>query len=213
MLTTGVGRATSPGWRTLAGAWGPCVRGLPRPTLAAVAALAAAPVLVVLARGGSSFDGALTTAALVSGAAVAFTVDDPAEETLSAVPTALARRRALRGSAIVLGITGLSLLLVAVALTLGDVGGAALSRRGVELAASAALAAAIAGVAQRRGVPSAAHLGAAGGVLSVLLVTALAQRLLRALPSLVDGPHHSRWWLVAGVATVVTAWTWRDPAR
>lgn len=213
MLTTAVSRGSRQRWRTLRQAWRPGVRGLPLPTLAAVAALAAAPTFVVAARGASGFDGALTAAALVGGAAAAFTVDDPADETLAASPTGLAWRRAVRASGIALGLSLLAAFLVAAALLLGDVGAAALGRRAAELVATAALSAAVAGLVHRSNGSPAAHAGAVGGVLGVLLVAALGQRLLRPLPSLLEGPHHSRWWLVAAAAAAAAAWTWRDPAR
>jgi hypothetical protein len=121
--------------RALALGWRPCTRGLPLPTLAGVAALAALPSLVVLARHGRSYDGALVVAALALGAASAFAVDDPAEETLSTSPTPLALRRLLRLGSIVLGValTSAVLVLVAAVSTPGGVAWADVARRGAEL--------------------------------------------------------------------------------
>jgi hypothetical protein len=185
---------------------------LPLPTLAAVAGLAAAPTVVVLLRHGHDATGALVAAALVAGAAVAFAVDDPAEETLAASPTNLATRRLVRLSAIALGVAAMALLLVVLAALVGTVRAADLGRRAAELAATAGLAAGLGGAARRRVLAGAAPGAAVGAVLTVLLVSALRFRY-RALPALVDSPHHARWWLLAAAGGALATWTWRDPAR
>lgn len=200
--------------RTLARAWRPCARGLPLPTLGATAALATFPALLVAIRQGRSYDGALVAAALAIGAATAFAVEDPAEETLSASPTPLAHRRLLRLAAIVLGIAVTSglVLLIAVTSTHGGLAGGDVARRGAEMAATSGLAGAGAGLAQRRGAPWAAHGGAAGGLLLTLLISSLAYRFAE-LPTLLQSPHHARWWGVGLAGWLVAGWTWRDPAR
>lgn len=199
--------------RTLWRAWRPCAQALPLPTLAAIAGLAAAPSAVVLLRGGRSYDGALVAAALAFGASAAFAVDDPAEETLSASPTPLAHRRLLRLAAIVLGVAVASgLLLVVAASSPGGLAGGDVARRAAELAATSGLAGAVAGLARRQGVLWAAHGGATGGLLAVLVITSFAYRY-GDLPALVDSPHHARWWLVGLTGWLVAGWTWRDPGR
>mgnify|MGYP000751782012 CR=1 FL=1 len=86
------------------------------------------------------------------------------------------------------------------------------ARRAAELAAASGLAGAVAGMARRRGAPWAAHGGATGGLLAVLVITSFAYRY-RDLPALVDSPHHARWWLVGLVGWLVACWTWRDPGQ
>ena len=199
---------------TLGRAWRPCTRGLPLPTLAAIAGLAALPSVMVLLRDGHSYDGALVAASLAFGASTAFAVEDPAEETLSARPTALAHRRLLRLAAIVLGVavTSIVLLMVAMAASPNGLAGETVARRAGELAAASGLAGAVAGLAQRRGAPWSAHGGAAGGLLAVLLISSFAYRYTD-LPALLDSPHHVRWWLVGLAGWLVVCWTWRDPGR
>ncbi len=200
--------------RTMGQAWRPCARGLPLPTLAGAAAFALVPTTLVLVRHGHDLAGALVAAALVSGAASAFSVDDPAEETLAASPTGLARRRLLRLSALALGVAAIAVVLLMVA-ALADVRGlsaAELARRAAELGAVSGVAAAAAGAARRQEAAFAAHGGAVAGLLGILLVTALNYRF-HALPALLDSPHHVRWWLIAATGWAVTAWTWRDPGR
>ncbi|HEX4868542.1 MAG TPA: hypothetical protein VFV32_13090 [Acidimicrobiales bacterium] len=198
--------------RTLRLAWPLSTRALPLATLAAALALAGAPSAVVLVRGGRDLGGALVVATIVLGALAGFPVDDPAEETLSASPTGLARRRLLRLAAIAMGVTIAAAALVAVAAAVGDVTLHQLGLRAAELAATSTLAAAAAGWAQRRAVAAPGATGALVGVLGVLLVSALGARVDR-LPSLLDTPQHHRWWMVAAVASAAAAWTWRDPSR
>lgn len=198
--------------RALALAWMPTARGLPLPTLAGAAALAIAPTLVVVLQRGSDHTGALIAGSLVLGAMAGYSVDDPAEETVSASPTGLARRRLLRLSAIALGVAATALLLVVVAGARAELTAADLGRRLAELVAASGLAAATAGTAQRRGVPGAAHGGAVTALIGVLLVAALAERFSE-LPSLMGDAHHERWWWVAIVGWAVGAWSSRDPMR
>lgn len=199
-------------WRMTARAWPGASRGLPWPTLVAVLALAAAPTAGVLLDGGGAHRGALVAAALIGGAAAAFSVEDAAGETLSASPTSLARRRALRLGAITAAAVGTWAVLVALALAFGSVSAAELEERIAEVAAVSGVAGAVAGVAHRRGLPGAAPGGATLGALSLLVASALAQRFHQ-LPALMTADRHERWWLIAGIAWAAVAWTWRDPAR
>jgi len=199
-------------WRMTARAWPGASRGLPWPTLAAVLCLAAAPTAIVLLDGGRDHRGALVAAALVGAAAAAFSVEDAAGETLSASPTSLARRRALRLSAITAAAVCTWAALVTLTLAFGSVSAAELGQRVAEVAAVSGVAGAIAGLAHRRGLPGAAPGGATLGALSVLVTSALAQRF-HELPALMAADRHERWWLVAATAWAAVAWTWRDPAR
>lgn len=200
------------GWRMTARAWPGAARGLPWPTLAAGLGLASTPTVLVLVDGGKDYRGALVAAALLGGGAAAFSVEDPAGETLSASPTSLARRRALRLGAITGAAAATWALLVAVAAAFGSVSGPELGRRFTEIAAVTGVAGAIAGLAHRRGLPGAAPGGAALGALGVLVTSALAQRFHQ-LPAVATVDRHERWWFVALIAWAVVAWTWRDPAR
>ena len=206
---TGAGR---PAVATLARAWWPSTRGLPLGTLTAVAGLAAAPTMYRLVRGDTSLGGALVAAAVFLGTTSAFVVDDPAEETLAASPTSLARRRLLRLGAIFLGVAVVALVLVTIASAVGDVSFDELGRRAAELAAVSGLAAAAAASAHRRSVPTPAHGGAVVGLVGVALISALAYRFHR-LPALTDSPVHERWWWLAAAGWALAAWSWRDPAR
>jgi hypothetical protein len=197
----------------LAQAWWPSTRALADRTVAGGLALAVLPTIVVVARGGTSFDGALVIAALAVGALAAFSVEDAAEETLAASPTTLGRRRLVRLSALVLGggLVAAAVLTVAAGQG-GDLGHGQLGRRAAELAAVSGLAIAGAAAARRRGVPGAVHGGAAVAVLTLLLISSLAYRI-QSLPALVDDPEHERWLVVAAIGWLATAWSWRDPGR
>lgn len=198
---------------TLAQAWWPSTRALADRTVAGGLALAGLPTFVVVARGGTSFEGAQVIAGLALGALLAFSVEDAAEETLAASPTSLARRRLIRLSALVLGGLIVGAILLTVAAGQGaDLRIADLGRRAAELAAVSGLAVAVAAAGRRHNVPGAVHAGAAVAVLAVLLISALAYRV-RGLPALVDDPEHERWLWAAAVGWLAAAWTWRDPAR
>lgn len=199
-------------WRMTRRAWLPAARGLPLPTIGAVLTLAAVPAAFTLGKGDHDLSGALVAAAIIGATALALAVEDPAGETLSASPTSLARRRALRLSAILLGLVITWTVLVAAASIVGPLTGDDLARRAAEAAAVSGLAAAAAGLSHRSGVASAGPVGAVAGALSTLVISSLAFRFHQ-LPSLMGEEHHARWWLVATVAWSVAAWTWRDPAR
>jgi hypothetical protein len=197
----------------LAQAWWPSTRALVDRTVAGGLALAALPTGIVVARGGTGFDGPLVISALALGALLAFSVEDPAEETLAASPTTLARRRLVRLSALTFGGGVVAAIVLVVASAQGgDVRSGDLGRRGTELLAVSGLAIAAAATARRRAVPGAVHGGAAVAVLAVLLISALAYRI-RGLPALLDDPEHERWLWVAAVGWLATAWSWRDPGR
>lgn len=199
-------------WRSTLLAWGPATRGLPLPTIAGLLALTSLPTIANLASGGRDFTGSLVAGAVLGAAAAGFAVEDPAGETISASPTSLARRRALRLASLVV-LTGTTwAALVFLTATRGSVPASTLGERAAEAAAVAGIALAAAGWAHRREAVGAALAGALGGGLSVLLLTALAQRF-DGLPALMTTRHHDRWWLVAAGAWVLAFRTWRDPAR
>jgi len=185
---------------------------MPLATVGAALALAAAPTVIVLLRGGNDLSGALAAATIIGAPIAALVVEDPAGETISASPTSLARRRLLRGSAILLAVAGCWAALIALGALVGEVTGAALAERAAEAAAVGGIATAAAGVAWRRGALGAAQGGGLVGPLSVLLVSALAQRF-SGLPAVASPAHHDRWWALAGVAWAVALWSSRDPAR
>lgn len=204
--------APIPRWLPLAQGWWRCARALSGRTLGGIALLAGGPTVIVLTQGGHDFGFALLVAALVVGAAMAFTVEDPAAETLAASPTSLARRRLVRASVLVASAMLLGIVLVVLADARGEVTAEELGRRAAELAAVAGIATAAAGQAHRVGLPGAALGGAMAASLVTLVVSSLSFRY-DALPSLVTTVHHERWWWIAVAGCAVTAWVWRDPAR
>jgi hypothetical protein len=193
-------------------AWVPAARGLPVRTIGAALLLAAVPTMAVALRGDRDLSGAMAAAAVIGGATAAFFVEDPAGETLSASPTSLARRRALRLSAIALGLAVMLGALVVIATLGASVPGQDLARRAAEVAAVSGLAAAVGGVAHRNAVAAAGPTGAVAGALGVLLISSFAYRYHQ-LPSVRVVEHHGRWWLVALVGWAAAAWSSRDPAR
>jgi hypothetical protein len=193
-------------------AWAPAARGLPLLTVGAGLALASGPGAVAVTEGGRDLSGSLVGAAVIGGATAAFFVEDPAGETLSASPTPLGRRRALRLSAIALGLAVTLAALVAIAALRGPIAGDDLARRAAEVAAVSGLAAAVAGIGHRRNVAGAGLAGAIGGALGALLISSLAQQF-HELPAVGTLPNHGRWWLVALAGWVVAAWSSRDTCR
>jgi hypothetical protein len=185
---------------------------MPLPLVGAALALASTPMLIVLLRGNDDASGALVAATIVGASIVALAVEDPAGETISAVPTSLARRRMLRLSAILLALAVTWAGLMVAAVIEASVTSYDLVQRATEGAAVAGLAAAAGGLAHRQGVASSGQIGAVAGALTVLVIAALAYRF-RALPTLVGEQHHLRWWGIAVGGWLITAWTWRDPAR
>lgn len=193
-------------------AWLPAARGMPLPLVGAALALASAPMLIALLRGKTDVSGALVAATIVGASSVALVVEDPAGETISAVPTSLARRRMLRLSAMALALAVTWAGLMVATVIEASVTGHDLAQRAAEGAAVAGLAAAASGLAHRQGLASSGQIGAVTGGLSVLVISSLAFRFHQ-LPSLMSEEVHGRWWLVAASGWLVTAWTWRDPAR
>lgn len=199
-------------WRSMARAWPPTTRSLPLPTVAAVLGMAMVPTAVLLVQGADDFAGAVIAAVLLSGATVAYLVEDPAGDTLSASPTSLARRRLLRLAAIALAVAVTLLVVLVVATSRAPIGPLRLADRAVELLAVTGAAAGTAGLVHRSGGAAAAPSGAVAGPLSALLISSLAFRI-HGLPAVGSSAYHGRWWILALVGWATAAWASRDPFR
>ncbi|MGH3475130.1 MAG: hypothetical protein ACRDOT_09490 [Aeromicrobium sp.] len=174
--------------------------------------LGAAPLLVTLARGRAVGTTSVVALALAAGAALGWAVDDPAAETLDALPVPTTTRRMLRmlGVATVAAVVaGLGLVALIVVDELPGESFGLLP----ETSAAAALALAVGLVAVRRGERTPSPIAVAGGVLAVLVVAGLALRWPTIVPALGGGAVHGRWWLIVGAALVVAVRAGRDPGR
>ena len=185
---------------------------LARPGLVSLTVgLAALPALVTLLWRGDDFLAPLVLAGLVSGAALGWAVDDPAAELLASTPAGTPLRTGIRVGAVALvAAVGFGGLLAAVAIGPGlppQVGD-----RWPEAAAAGATALAVGLIAARRGERAAGAAAVTAGVLGPAMVAGLSFKL-RQLPSLLAGPHHDRWWLLALAGLVVALHAGRDPAR
>ena len=199
-------------WRSMARAWPPTTRGLPLSTVAAVLGMAMVPTAVLLVQGADNFSGAVIAAVLLSGATVAYLVEDPAGDTLAASPTSLARRRLLRLAALGLAMTITLLLVLVAASSQMPIAPLHLADRVIELFAVTGVAAGTAGLVHRSGGAGAAPSGAVAGPLSALLISSLAFRI-HGLPAIASSANHGRWWIVALVGWATAAWASRDPFR
>ena len=185
---------------------------LARPGLVSLTVgLAALPALITLCWRGDDLVAPLVLAGLVSGAALGWAVDDPAAELLASTPAGTPLRTGIRVCAVALmAAVGFGGLLAAVAIGPGlppQVGD-----RWPEAAAAGATALAVGLIAARRGERAAGAAAVTAGVLGPAMVAGLSFKL-RQLPSLLAGPHHDRWWLLALAALVVALHAGRDPAR
>jgi hypothetical protein len=178
--------------------------------VAAVAAVAVVPSVVVSLKGGHDFTGALFAASVIAGAGAGYATEDPAAPTLASSPTTLAVRRSLR--AVAVGAVLLSAWIGARLIAAAGGGHAPpMDPLAAELAASAALSIAFASRG-RPDAPVSSGAGAAGGaVLAMVTISSLA-RNWPTLPSIAVVSHHERWWWVAAAALATVAWSWRDPA-
>jgi len=185
---------------------------LARPGLVSLTVgLAALPALVTLCWRGDELVAPLVLAGLVSGAALGWAVDDPAAELLASTPAGTPLRTGIRVGAVALvAAVGFGGLLAAVAIGPGlppQVG-----HRWPEAAAAGATALAVGLIAARRGERAAGAAAVTAGALGPAMVAGLSSKL-RQLPSLLAGPHHERWWLLALAALLVALHAGRDPAR
>lgn len=180
-------------------------------SVAGIAACAIAPAIVVSARGGHDFAGALTAASLIAGSGAGYAADDPAAATLASSPTTLATRRTLRGVLIALVLVMAWAVAVVLAARFGssspDVGFFT-----AELSAAGAVSAAVAFRAPTDAPISVGAAATAAALITIVVIAALASRW-PALPALgLGGHHHGRWWWVVLAATAGAAWSSRDPA-
>jgi hypothetical protein len=189
----------------------PTVRVAKPGLIAVTVALAAVPTLVTLALDGTSYLAPSILAGVVTGAALGWAADDPAAELLGTLPTGSPVRALIRAAtALVVGATGLTLLIVLVALGPGlpaDVGD-----RLPEAVAAGTVALAVGMVAARRGERGAGAGAVTAGVIATPFVAAMSVKIT-ALPSFTSGPHHDRWWLLALAAAAVAVFAGRDPGR
>jgi hypothetical protein len=174
----------------------------------AVAALAALPAVVSAARGGHDLRTAVVAAALVSGAACGFAVDDPAAVTLAASPTPLRARLALRVLALAVA-SGGAWLVVAACARLAGAPLAPLGPRAAEAAAAAGLAIVAARGGSRRASPD--GLSGAAAALAVPLAMTLVGRHQTWIPAVGRSDQALRWWAVAALAWIAVWCGTRDP--
>ena len=185
------------------------VRTIPRPVVG-IACVAALPTLVIAARGGEDFSGALTAASLIAGSAPA---TPPTTQPLRRSPR---RRPHLRHGEYARGLL-IALILgtgwTAAVVTADRVGATPpeVSMRLAELFAAAAVSAAFASRARTDAPVNIGAAAAAASLLAVVTVSALASRW-PGLPTLRTTPAHDRWWLVAAASLAIAGWSSRDPA-
>lgn len=180
------------------------------PAIGAVMVLAAMPAIIVAARGGADFDGALIAASIIVGAGAGYAVDDPAAATLAASPTTLAARRSLRGAVIVVALALAWVMAVGLAGRFGA-GRPDLSDLAATMAAAAAISLALAARARTDAAVSSGSAAGSGALLAMVVVASLSMRWSQ-LPTLDPGPSHGRWWWVAAAGLASAAWSSRDPA-
>jgi len=195
--------------RSLGAAAGPSLRTVLATPAVAVAALAALPAAVTVARGGHDLQRAIVAAAVLSGAAYAFAVDDPAEATLAASPSPVRTRLTLRVVAVTIAVASAWLVIAGCAW----LAGAALGPLGPR-AAEATAAAGVAITAGRCDPHRAAPDGLWGAIAAVvvLLGMTLVARHQPWLPTLGQSDQALGWWVVAAVAWLGAWWVTRDPA-
>lgn len=175
-------------------------------------ALAMAPAIVTVARGGTDVSTALIVASLVAGAVLGWAAEDPAADLLAPMPVSSPMRAALR-MAWVAAVAAIGVAAGGLIVALGP--GLPVDRgdRLPEAMAAAALSLAIGFVLARRGERGAGAAAVTAGVLGTAFVAALAFRWPTVLPSFMAGPLHDRWWIIAASAAVVAARASRDPGR
>jgi hypothetical protein len=196
----------------LAGVVPPTARAAHLGSAALTVALAGLPAVVTVVRGGTDVGAALLVLALGTGASLGWAADDPTGEILAATPVSAPVRAALR-TVSVAAVAGL-VAAVAVAVVVAGPGlPPDVVDRLPEAATAAAVALAAAFAVVRRGERSVGAGGVAVGLLLPGLVVALHMRWPSTFPSFEAGPVHTRWWLLAAAALVVTLRVARDPGR
>jgi hypothetical protein len=188
------------------------LRALSLRSLATVAALAAMPTLVTVARGGRNLDLALVAAALVGGAALAYSVDDDAASVVAPSPTTLGVRRATSIFAATLVVATSWAAVLAVGGTTVTISTQDIRNLGVDAVTAAGVGIAVAAwIARDRGEERTGLAGSATAIVLMLFITVLAMRYPW-LPALGRAQNHDRWLWLAGVAWAGVWWTARDPA-
>ena len=151
-------------------------------------------------------------ALVASTAGLGFALDDPAEETVAASPTPLARRRIHR-VAIVGAITAATWLVIAGVVATSDTQRFPTYDVVIEVAALAAIGLATSAMVQRRTQASGGPTAALVVLVGPAFLSGVVFRDVRVFPSLVPGQDlRDRWiWLaLAGAAVLIL--TSRDPA-
>lgn len=197
--------------RIAAIALAPTARVAHGPVAAAAVLLAGLPSIVTVVRRGHDASAGVIILVLVAAVSVAFAVDDPAANLLSSKPFAAARRRSLRF--VVVGLT--------VAAISGSILGAVALGPGLPDDLPALIAPACAAgcaatcsalVASSREDRWCGATGMVVGLLTVAASSALAFRWPWIFPTILDGPVHERWWLIAAAGAAGAWWAGRDPA-
>lgn len=198
--------------RTILAALAPTARVAHLGAAGVTVALAAIPVVVVVARGDAVVSAPLVLAGVLCGATLGWAADDPAADLLGSVPVSSPIRAALRVACVAaVAVAGVGLIAVLVALGPGlpsDVGD-----RAAEAAAAASVALAVGFTAARRGERTSGPVGVTAGLFGTAFVAALAVRWPALLPTFLPSPVHTRWWIIAAVAVVVITRAGRDPGR
>lgn len=174
-------------------------------------ALAGLPALVTIARGGTATGTGIVLLSLGTGAALAWAVDDPAEDLLASMPVSARFRAGTRilAAAVVAGLVcGFFLAIVGS----GPGVPAALGDRLPEGAAAAAVAVAASFAAARRGERSVGVVGVVAGVLVPSVVAGLATRWPTWFPTFDGDGVHARWWLLVAAGALVVLQAGRDPS-
>lgn len=177
----------------------------------ATVALAALPVMMTVARGGTEPGAAVVLLVLGTGASLAWAVDDPGHDSLAAMPVSAPVRATVR----VLAAAAVAALVLAA--TLGVVAAGPglpsdLADRVPEGVAAGAVGLAVAFGAARRGEKTVGATGVIVGLLVPAVVAGLGFRWPASFPTFGAGELHTRWWLVAAAGLVVVMRSGRDPA-
>jgi hypothetical protein len=194
----------------MSAAVGPSLRTVMSTPAIAVAPLAALPAVVTIVHGGQDLRGATVAAALLSGAAYGFAVDDPAAATLAASPSPVRNRLALRVLAVTITVAA-AWLVIAVCAWLTSAPLGPLGPRAAEGAAAAGLAI----TAARWGPRSAPPDGLRGAIVAIvvpLAITVVARSHQLLLPTLGRPDHATGWWAMAAITWLGAWWATRDPA-
>lgn len=188
----------------------PLGRAMLRTPVLGLAALTVTPAAYAAARGHHDLSFPVTLATLLGAASLSLALDDPAEASLTACPTARAARRWFRAGLILISVAGAWALVAAVAHHAGHALGP-WQLRAVEASAAAALSLAFAASATRQGSTTPGVAAAAASLLTLAVTSGLARQIAW-LPQL-GNPHHTARWLGVAAIAATVAYSWsRDPA-